>query len=76
MSRISGIVCSSPVYHFEGWTFEINKISGPWPCTALGNPFKRAGNKFWDMIDKFNSIPSPVREEFCIDRGGCMRFKS
>ena len=46
MGRISGIVCVPARYRFGVYTFEINKISRPWPIFPGGEPFRRVPVKF------------------------------
>ena len=67
---MTGFICSPPLYEFEGWYFEY----GPyicWPLCKDGEPRKRAGNKFYDMVDKFLALPEEEKERYRVG-GGCM----
>mgnify|MGYP001309174722 CR=1 FL=1 len=76
MGRISGIVCCPAVYRFGGYTFEINKISGPWPLKKDGELRKIATEKFWSAYERFSALPEEARKRFCLEAGGCMRIKA
>lgn len=67
---MTGFLCSSPIYEYEGWFFEY----GPricWPLCKDGEPRKRAGNKFYDMLDRFFA-QTEKEQENCRVGGGCI----
>lgn len=68
---MNGFMCSSPIYQYDGWTFEYGMIGGPWPIRKDGELFKRAGAKFWNMFSKF--MAEEDQETFRVG-GGCDRF--
>ena len=39
-------------YRYKGWWFEYTH-SGPWPLKKNGEPRKRAGRKFYKIIEEF-----------------------
>ena len=67
---MTGFKCSPPLYEFEGWFFQYGHHIC-WPLRKDGEPKKRAGNKFYDMIDKFLALPDEEQERYraC---GGCI----
>lgn len=72
MTAPHGIVCSTPVYEFKGWTFEFG-YTGCWPLRKDGELRKRAGRKFFAMVDEFAKLPKK-QQEACRVGGGCVRF--
>lgn len=66
-----GWICSIPLYEYEGWRFEFNEMTGPWPVRKDGELFKRAGKRFYDMFERW--YKEPDREKYRIG-GGCERF--
>lgn len=71
---MSGFICSSNQYFFDGWYFEYHKFCGPWPLNKNGDQKKRAGKKFWMVWDKFSRLSETEREKFIVHNGGCQRF--
>ena len=69
---MTGFVCAPPLYEFEGWYFQYGHHIC-WPLCKDGEPRKRAGDKFYDMIDKFLALPEEEQERYRVG-GGCMRF--
>ena len=69
---MTGFVCSPPLYEVEGWFFEYGHHIC-WPLCKDGEPRKRAGDKFYDMLDRFLAL-SKEEQENCRVGGGCMRF--
>ena len=67
---MTGFICSSPLYEYEGWSFEFGH-TGPWPIRKDGELYKRAGEKFFDMFERWYDLPN--REYYRIG-GGCERF--
>ena len=67
---MTGFICSPPLYEFEGWYFQYGHHIC-WPLCKDGEPKKRAGNKFYDMIDKFLALPEEEQERYRVG-GGCM----
>lgn len=47
------MICSPSIYEYDGWKFEVHSYCGPWPLRKDGEPRKRAGRKFWKMIEKW-----------------------
>ena len=73
MIRITGIVCSSPAYHFLGWTFEIAPGVGPWPLRKDGELRARAGLVFWRVYSEWEDLPDDEKQKTRVG-GGCVRF--
>lgn len=71
---MSGIMCSSSQFEFEGWYFEFHRYCGPWPLKKNGDPRKRAGNKFYKMYDKFSKLSPKQQEKYMVYKGGCVSF--
>ena len=67
---MTGFICSPPLYEFEGWFFEYSPHIC-WPLCKDGEPRKRAGDKFYDMVDKFLALPEEEQEN-CRVGGGCI----
>lgn len=67
---MTGFLCSARIYAYEGWTFEYHPTA-VWPLKADGEPRKRAGAKFYDMLSRF--LKEPDREKYRVG-GGCQRF--
>jgi len=70
---MTGFMCSSPVYEFDGWTFEYKPALGPWPLTKDYNPRKCAGAKFWAMFSKWDKLTDKEKYATKIG-GGCERI--
>jgi len=69
---MSGFICSSPVYEYEGWTFEYGRACGLWPVTKrYWEPYKRAGKKFYEMFERFSKEED--QDQFRVG-GGCQRI--
>ena len=69
---MTGFICSSPLYEYDGWTFEFRPMmTGPWPIRKDGELYKRAGKRFYDVFEKWHALPD--RETYRIG-GGCERF--
>ena len=73
MRKVTGFLCGTPVYEYKGWTFEYGYTSYPWPLRKDGMPFKRAGAKFWAVVDEWCALPVAERETYRV-AGGCQRF--
>jgi len=69
--EIHGHICGPRLYEYKGWFFEHHSYCGPWPLRKDGELFKRAGDKFWDMIKEFEALSN--REEHRVG-GGCISF--
>jgi len=54
--------CNQKVYSFNGWFFEWHSYCGPWPLKKDGELRKRAGDKFWKVIEKFQKLNSEQKE--------------
>jgi len=71
--EVGGFICSTPVYQYNGWTFEFEYIGGPWPLRKDGEARKRIPDAFWDDIAGFLELSEKKRNKHRI-RGGCQRF--
>ena len=69
---IRGWICIPKMYEFEGWFFEFGSYI-VWPLKKDGVPRKRAGKKFWDMVDRFNHLTDDEKEKHRVC-GGCIHF--
>ena len=67
-----GIMCGPRIYKYKGWVFEYGQGS-IWPLKKNGDRRKRAGNKFYNMIDEFAHLPNYEQDE-CRVGGGCRKF--
>ena len=67
---MTGFMCSPPLYEFEGWFFEYSPHIC-WPLRKDGEPRKRAGDKFYDMLDRFFA-QSQKEQDACRVGGGCI----
>ena len=67
------MVCSAPIYEYEGWLFEWRRYMTPHPLTKELEPRKRVGDKFWDMFDRFCALPDDEQKKYRIG-GGCKRL--
>lgn len=68
--QVVGYMCGPRLYEYEGWCFEFSQTGGPWPIRKDGEPYKRAGVKFWDMFGRFTAMPEEERESYRVG-GGC-----
>jgi hypothetical protein len=66
-----GFICSTPLYQYGGWLFEYNPYIGPWPVRKDGEPYKRAGERFFKLFDEWSELPD--KEKYRIG-GGCERI--
>lgn len=73
MTEIHGWICGPRLYEFDGWFFEYNMSSGPWPLKKDGELRKRAGKKFYDMFERFDKLTPEVKNVHRAG-GGCERF--
>ena len=69
---MNGFVCSTPIYEFRGWKFEYGH-AGCWPLKKDGELRKRAGRKFYAIIDEFLRLPEGERKAHRVG-GGCTEF--
>ena len=67
----TGFICGPRLYKFDGWFFEFSAYSGPWPLKKDGELRKRAGRKFYKMIDKFEALTEKEKAK-CRAGGGCI----
>ena len=70
-TKVHGYRCSPRLYEYNGWFFEYKYMMGPHPLCEDGEPFKRAGDKFYDMWNEFNKLPN--KEDYRVG-GGCEEF--
>lgn len=72
---IHGHICGPRLYEYthdgRKWFFEFGSYIGPWPLRQSGEPYKRAGDKFYAMFRAWKAEPDP--EAFRVG-GGCMTF--
>ena len=69
---MTGFICGPRIYEYEGWIFEHGHYIC-WPLKNDGEPRKRAGDKFYAMLDRFFSLPEEEQEKHRVG-GGCIRF--
>ena len=67
-----GIICGPRIYEYKGWVFEYG-YGSVWPLKKNGDLRKRAGRKFYNMIDEFTHLQTYEQDE-CRVGGGCKRF--
>jgi hypothetical protein len=63
-------ICGPRVYEYEGVTFEVPSYASPMPLKKNGDPYARAGKKFYDMYRRFEALPKDVQETHRVG-GGC-----
>jgi hypothetical protein len=68
--KLAGFMCFTPVYEYNGWTFEFGYSAGPWPVRRDGELYKRCSNKFYNDIDGFLKMPQEERNKYRVG-GGC-----
>ena len=66
-----GSICSSNIYKFKGWIFEIHRYFGPWPLKKNGEPRKCAGDKFWKVCVEFDKLNEAEKKKCLCHEGGC-----
>lgn len=69
--KVTGHICGAKLYEFEGWFFECPYYGGPWPLKKDGGPRKRAGDMFWNMIDRFTKLSDKQQQAYRVG-GGCI----
>ncbi len=70
---MTGFVCSPHLYEFEGWYFEYSpRIC--WPLHKDGEPRKGAGDRFYDMLDRFLALSKEEQERYRVG-GGCIALE-
>lgn len=69
---IGGFLCLVSVYEYKGWRFEYDPYKGAWPLRKDSDePFKRAGAKFWDLLEEFLDLPETEQKSYRV-AGGCI----
>lgn len=68
---MKGFICSSRMYEFNGWLFEVHSYCGPWPLKKDWSPRKRAGRVFYKMFYEFDKLSSTEKEKYR-SGGGCI----
>jgi hypothetical protein len=72
---VHGHICMAKLYEYEHdgrkWLFEFHSFIGPWPVREDGEPYKRAGAKFYSMVDAWQKSADP--EQYRVG-GGCITF--
>ena len=71
---MTGFICSSPIFKYEMWTFEIHSFCGPCPLNDDFDPIESIKPEFWEMIERFNLLSKKEREKCKIHTGGCQQF--
>lgn len=72
--KIVSYMCCTQLYEYSGWLFEFNPYTiGPWPVRKDGEPYKRAGKRFYEMFERWYDLPEVEREKYRVG-GGCERF--
>ncbi len=69
MSKLG--VCRWPVYHFEGWTFDLHPRLGAWPMKKNGRPYKRKSKAFGESLGRFFALDEDERMDCLIMDGYC-----
>ena len=69
---MNGFICSTPIYEFKGWIFEYGP-AGCWPLKKDGELRKKAGRKFYAIVDEFLRLPDEQRKAHRVG-GGCTVF--
>ncbi|MHA1253614.1 MAG: hypothetical protein ACTSRP_26815 [Candidatus Helarchaeota archaeon] len=71
---IRGFICEPKIYEYENQRFTYSHLDGPWPVRKDNNkPYKRVGNKFWDLYSKFCNLSEGEQEKYYV-AGGCIPF--
>jgi len=70
---MTGFMCSTPIFEYDGWIFEYGYSSGPWPLTKQYELRKCAGAKFWEMFSRWNKLTDKEKYATRIG-GGCERI--
>ena len=68
---MQGFLCGPRLYEYEGWFFEVNACSGPWPLKKDGELRARAGNVFYTMYEKFSKLSKEEKLKYRVG-GGCI----
>jgi len=58
------IFCGPKLYKFNDWFFEWHSYCGPCPLKKNGETRKRAGRKFWKVVDEFQKLSDKQKEEY------------
>jgi hypothetical protein len=64
------ILCGPRLYEYKGWFFEESAYNGPWPLKGGGDPYKRAGRKFYAMWTEFDKLGPEGKKKYRVG-GGC-----
>ena len=67
---ISGFICSTRVYEYNGWVFEFG-YCGPWPLKKDGELRKRMGRKFLKDLKGFFELSDEDKKQYIVG-GGCI----
>jgi len=73
MNRMTGVICSSPIYEYCGWLFEYDPYRGVWPLKKDGEHRKKAGNKFWKVFSEWFDLSEKEQRKTRVG-GGCIKF--
>lgn len=69
--KMTAFICGPRIYEFGGWVFEYGEMS-VWPLKKNFEPRKRAGGKFFSVVERFARLPKTERERYRIG-GGCFQ---
>lgn len=68
-NNMNCIVCCNNFYKYKDWTFEKMRYGCPWPLKKDFTPRKRAGIKFYEMLDEFFHLPKEEQEKYILGEG-------
>ena len=72
---MSGFICSSNQYKFQGWYFEVHNYCGPTPLNEDGDPTnEEIPAEFWDIWEEFSSLPAKEALRHMVYEGGCRQL--
>ena len=54
-------ICRPKIYRFRGWLFQTGYVT--WPLNKDLEPKKRAGAKFYKMLEEFERLTDEQKEE-------------
>jgi hypothetical protein len=71
MTEHVGFLCSSPVYEYGGFTFEVHSYCGPNPLRKDGELMVRIPKRFWDVWEQFRVLSKDEKDAAMVVWGGC-----
>jgi len=64
---LSGVLCTTPVYKFQGYYFEWHSFHGPTPVRRDNMKLRKTiPEGFWGMVEEFQKLTDEERREFQI----------